>query len=104
MPTDYSKYIPLIQVESETTFRFDGVLYKHPFLVKRLEQKKFNNLITTAKVLEGKPRKNEYYYLLYLFDGSVVLTKNKAREKLLAVKEAFEGRLYDLLLIQLQRA
>lgn len=83
-----------IKILSEDTFSFDGVTYRNKNLSSKLH--KIRNLLTTSKVLTGKPRQNDLYWAFLLSDGRVELSKdkNKYSSGVIFVKR---GKLFDLI-------
>lgn len=94
-----SKYISLIELKSDTRFEFDGVTYSNKQAKALYQKGLFNNLISSSRIVEGVPKKNEPSYLFKLEDGSWVLTTNSKWGGGRTV-EAYAGKRFDLLLIQ----
>jgi hypothetical protein len=87
---------------SPTDYWFDGVLYSHRNKEALVQRGLFNNLISTSRVLLGKPNKNTKHYLFEAEEGCLILTTDKYWNKLKTVK-SYEGKRYDLLLVILEK-
>jgi hypothetical protein len=85
---------PGIKQLTETTFEFDGVIYYNKYLESKKD--KLNNLLTTSKILKGKPNPNLTSWGFLLADGSWDITKDKYKYKS-GVLLCKKGKRFDLL-------